>query len=92
MMNLFWNSSGINLFSWLIKLFFFGEEIKEYTWLGIVKFDWDCTLVEFIVDNLKVLTFNWDCTLVKSAHQQINWDFTWINLKIYNNNLLSYNH
>jgi len=67
MMNLFWKSSGINLFSWLIKLFFC-EEIKEYAWLGIVKFDWDCTLVEFTVDNLKVLTFNWDCTLVKSEH------------------------
>ena len=71
--------------------FLFGEEIKEYAWLGIVKFDWDCTLVEFTVDNLKVLTFNWDCTFDKSEHQQINWDFTLINLQIYNNNLLSYN-
>ena len=32
------------------------------------KFDWDYTLVEFTVDNLKVLTFNWDCTLVKSEN------------------------
>ena len=32
------------------------------------KFDWDCTLVEFTVDNLKVFTFNWDCTLVKSKN------------------------
>jgi len=32
------------------------------------KFDWDCSLVEFTVDNLKVLTFNWDCTLVKSEN------------------------
>jgi len=51
--------------------FLFGEEIKEYAWLGIVKFDWDCTLVEFIVDNLKFLTFNWDCTFDKCEHQQI---------------------
>ena len=87
MMNLFWKCSGINLFSWLIKLL----EIKEYAWLGIVKFDWDCTWVEFTVDNVKVLTFNWDCTLVKSEQLQTNWDFRWINLKIYNNNLLSYN-
>jgi len=113
MMNLFWKSSGIIVFSWIIKLFIwwgdkrvrtiryskiwfrlyfgwiysgqfkssllFGEEIKEYAWLGIVKFDWHCTLVELTVDILKVLTFNWDCTLVKSEQQQINWYFTWIN-------------
>jgi len=90
MMNLFWKSSGINLFSWLIKLVFC-EEIKEYAWLGIVKFDRDSTLVEFTVDNLKVLTFNCDCTLVKSEHLKINGDFTLINLQIYNNNLLSFN-
>ena len=89
MMNLFWKCSGINLFSWLS--FLFGEEIEEYAWLCIVKFDWDCTLVEFKVDNLKFLTFNWDCTFDKCEHQQINWDFTLINLQIYNNNLLSYN-
>ena len=29
---------------------------------------WDCTLIEFTVDNLKVLTFNWDYTLVKSEN------------------------
>ena len=54
------------------------------------KFDWDCTLVEFTVDNLKVFAFNWDWTLVKSEHLEINGDFTLINLKIYNNNLLSF--
>ena len=81
MMNLFWQSSGINLFSWLIKLFICWGD-KRIRMIGIVKFDWDCTLVEFIVDNLKVHTFNWDCTLVKSDRLQINWDFTWINLKI----------
>ena len=80
MMNLFCKCSGINLFSRLIKLFIC-EEIKEYAWLGIVKFDRDCTLVEFTVDNLKVLTFNWDCTLVKSEHLQINGEFTLINSK-----------
>jgi len=71
--------------------FLFVEEIKEYAWLGIVKFDWDCTLVEFTVDNLKFHTFNWDCTFDKCEHQQINWDFTLTNLQIYNNNLVSYN-
>jgi len=71
--------------------FLFSKEIKEYAWLGIVKFDWDCTLVEFTVANLKVLAFNWDCTLVISEHLEINGDFTLINLQIYNNNLLSFN-
>ena len=90
MMNLFWKCSGINLFSWLIKLFIWWGD-KEYAWLRIAKFDWDCTLVEFTVDNLKYLTFNWDCTFDKCEHQQINWDFTLINLEIYNNNLLGFN-
>ena len=71
--------------------FLFGEEIKENAWLGIVRFDWHCTLVELRVDNLKVLTFNWDCTLVKSEHLQINGDFTLSDLQIYNNKLLSFN-
>ena len=71
--------------------FLFGEEIKEFAWLGIVKCDWDCTLVEFTMDNLKVFTFNWDCTLVKSEHLQNNGDFRLINLQIYNYNLLSFN-
>ena len=69
----------------------FGEEIKEYAWLRIVKFDWDCTLVEFTMDNLKFCTFNWECTFDKCEHQQINGDFTLINLQIYKNNLLSFN-
>jgi len=90
MINLFWKSSGISLFSWLIKLFIWWGD-KRVRIIRYSKIDWDCILVEFTVDNLKVLTFNWDCTLVKSEHQQINWDFTWINSKIYNNNLLSYN-
>ena len=80
---------SIYFLDWLS--FLFGEEIKEYAWLGIVKLDWDCTLVEFTVDNLKVLNFNWDCTLAKSEHLQSNGDFTLINLQIYNNNLLSFN-
>jgi len=32
------------------------------------KFDWDYTLVEFTMNNLKVVTFNWECTLVKSEN------------------------
>jgi len=43
------------------------------------------------VDNLKFITSNWDFTFDKCEHQQINGDFTLINLQIYNNNLLSYN-
>jgi len=39
-------------------------------------------LVEFTVDNLKFLTFYWDSTFDKCEHQQVNWDFTLINLKI----------
>ena len=30
------------------------------------KINWDCTLIEFIMYNLTILTFNWDCTLIKS--------------------------
>jgi len=30
------------------------------------KINWDCTLIEFTMDNLTILTFNWDCTLIKS--------------------------
>jgi len=89
MMNLFWKCSGIKLFSWLIKLFTWWGN-KRIRMITYSKFDWDCTLVEFTVDNLKVFTFNWDWTLVKSEHLQINGDFTLINLKIYNNNLLSF--
>jgi len=32
------------------------------------KFNWDCTLIEFNVDYLKVLIVNWDCTLVKNKN------------------------
>jgi len=88
MMNLFWKSNAINLFSCLIKLFIWWGDKR----IGMIRYSkiwlWECSLVEFTVDNLKVLTFNWDFTVVKSEYQEINWDITLINLKIYHNNLL----
>jgi len=90
MMNLFWKSSGINLVSWLITLFiWWGDErirMIRYSkiWLRLY-FGW------IYSGQSKSSHFQLRLHLVKSEHLQINWDLTWINLKIYNNNLLSYN-